>query len=171
VRLRDGQAIVVRPFVRGDAPSVIEGFRRLSPESRRRRFFISTPDLPPDVIRRLVDVDQDRHVVLVAVTATEALPVGGARYARHDDERARAELAVTVADHHQGRGVGAVLLSSIIDVALANGIDVLDGHVLDENEPMRALLRNAGATFSFDEAGVLAFELDVTHAPPARMAS
>ena len=165
VRLRDGEAAFVRPFVREDAPRIIEGFRRLSPESRRRRFFISTPELPPEVLDRLIDVDGDQRVVLVAVSP-EGAQLGGGRYIRHDEDPTRAELSVTVADEHQGRGLGTVLVDSLIETARANGVRVLDGHVLDDNGPMRQVLRNAGAHFSFDGEGALAFEIDLA-APKA----
>ena len=37
--LRDGAAVVIRPIEPEDREAIVEGFERLSPESRYRRFF------------------------------------------------------------------------------------------------------------------------------------
>jgi GNAT superfamily N-acetyltransferase len=140
-----------------DADTVLSGFARLSPESHRSRFFAASPRLAPAVRKDLVEVD-DRHIVLLAFAANGQL-VGGARAVRHRDDPTTADVAVTVGDGYQRRGLGSRLLKLLGAEALANGIDRLAGHVLVDNPGARGLLIANGAMATFAEPGVLAFEI------------
>src|ERR1035441_11027249 len=53
--LRDGTPALIWPLLRTDAEMLREGFRLLSPESRRLRFFTALGELDDAMIRRLVD--------------------------------------------------------------------------------------------------------------------
>ena len=95
-----------------------EGFRRLSPESRRRRFLSPLDDLDEAMIDRLVGgVDGVRHIALVLIVLPPdgpEQPVGIARLVRYPSDPATADVAVTVLDQWQGRGVGAALVSALM---------------------------------------------------------
>jgi GNAT superfamily N-acetyltransferase len=140
-----------------DAETVLAGFANLSPESHRLRFFGAGTRLSPAVRDDLVTVD-DTRIVLLAFDSDSRL-VGGARAVRHRDDPATADIAITVGDHHQGRGIGSKLLKLLGAEALANGIDRLAGHVLIDNTGARGLLIANGAVASFAEPGVLSFEI------------
>ena len=66
-RLRRGERVLIRPIRPSDKPPLLEGFRRLSQESRHRRFFSPVPELGAGQLRYLTEVDHDAHEALVAL--------------------------------------------------------------------------------------------------------
>jgi RimJ/RimL family protein N-acetyltransferase len=119
VVLRDGTPARIWPLLPTDAKGLRVAFRALSPESRRRRFLTATSHLDDRMIRHLVDdVDGKRHVALVLVAFPAGgveQPVGVGRLVQHRTEPTTADLAVTVLDEWQGRGVGAALAHALLD--------------------------------------------------------
>jgi GNAT superfamily N-acetyltransferase len=91
--------------------------------------------------RALLDVDGDRHVLLIAEVGPVRSPraVGLARYVV--DGPGRAEIAYEVVDDWQGRGLGTRLLERLVTTARERGLDVLHGSVLEDNHASIALLR------------------------------
>ena len=116
--LRDGTPALIWPLLPTDARTLREGFRRLSPESRRSRFLSPLSDLDEPMIQRLVGgVDGVHHVALVLVVLPPhglEQPVGIARLVQDPSDPATADIAVTVADQWQGRGVGAALVNALM---------------------------------------------------------
>jgi RimJ/RimL family protein N-acetyltransferase len=168
VSLRDGSSVILRPAVPTDRDLLLAGFERLSPESRYRRFFSPMKRMSSSLLDYLTSLDYRDHFAWAALSAEPGpdgrpLGVGVSRYIRLEDPQA-AEMAVTVVDDWQGRGLGRVLLDALVMEALENGITRLEGDVLVENRPMQELLRRAGATFRAAELGVLRFSIDL----PAR---
>lgn len=157
LRIKGGERITVRPMAEADADTVVAGIHRLSPTSLRQRFFSPAARLTPGVAADLTAVD-DRHLVLLAFDGAGRL-VGGARANRHRDDPATAELAVTVGDRHQGRGLGTKLLRLLRTEAKRAGIERLTGHVLLDNAAGQALLVASHATCWIDEPGVMGFEI------------
>jgi acetyltransferase len=66
--------------------------------------------------------------------------VGIARYVRLDGATATAEIAVTVIDDYQRRGIGALLLQRLASEARRRDVRRLSGIVMHENVPMLRLL-------------------------------
>lgn len=116
--LRDGTPALIWPLLPSDARMLREGFRRLSPESRRRRFLSPLDDLDEAMIDRLVGgVDGVRHIALVLIVLPPdgpEQPVGIARLVQYPSDPATADIAVTVVDPWQGRGVGAALVRALM---------------------------------------------------------
>jgi len=168
VTLRDGSRVILRPAVPADRELLVAGFERLSPESRYRRFFAPMKQMSPALLDSLTSMDYRDHFAWAALSAEPGpdgrpLGVGVSRYFRLDDPQA-AEMAATVVDDWQGRGLGRVLLDALVLEALENGITRLEGDVLVENRPMQELLRREGATFRPGGPGVVRFSIDL----PAR---
>jgi len=157
LRIRGGERVTVRPMTSADADAVLDGFHHLSPTSLRHRFFNPVVRLTPAVAADLVAVD-DQHVVLLAFDADGRL-LGGARATRHRDDPSTADLAITVADDHQRKGLGTKLLRLLRAEAKAAGIDRLAGHVLLDNAAGQALLVASHAACWFDEPGVIGSEI------------
>ena len=145
VTLPDGSILLVRPIAPTDAPALLRGLEHLSPRSRYRRF-LGTPRIGPAELRYLTDVDHHDHEARGADPATGE-GVGIARYIRERGADS-AELAVTIEDAWQGRGVGTALLLRLADRARAAGIRRFTGLILAENAPMRALMAKLGKTES-----------------------
>jgi RimJ/RimL family protein N-acetyltransferase len=103
--LRDGARVTLRPITPEDKPLIAASFERLSEESRYRRFFTSKKELSAAELDYFVDVDSN-HEAIIAVDQLSREAVGVARYVRSNDDTEVADLAVTVIDDWQGRGLG-----------------------------------------------------------------
>jgi RimJ/RimL family protein N-acetyltransferase len=126
-----------------------EGFDRLSPESRYRRFFTPVTRLSERQLDYLTDVDHRDHEALVAVALESGNAVGVARYVR--TRPGVAEPAIVVADDWQGRGLASQLLDLLADRARAEGVECFVAPVLSENRAAIALFeRLGGATVRHD---------------------
>ncbi|HEY3237953.1 MAG TPA: GNAT family N-acetyltransferase, partial [Acidimicrobiia bacterium] len=145
VRLPDWTELVLRPVVPDDKALFLAAFERLSPQSRYRRFFSPLPRLSTALLTYLTEVDHHHHSAWLAVVEEETGPavVGVSRAVRLDDPSA-AEVAVTVIDPYQRRGIGRLLLGTLVLEAVEQGVTRLVGLVLADNAPMQAVLRRAG---------------------------
>ena len=135
---------MVRPIEPGDRDALAAAMRRLSPESRYRRFFTPRDELGEAELRYLTEVDHHDHEALVALEGELGEGVGVARYIRLEDDPETAEIAVAVADDWQGKGVGGLLLHRLSDAARDNGIGRFSAMIMDENRPMLALIEGVG---------------------------
>lgn len=88
-------------------------FARLGDESRYRRFFTGVKELSAAELDHLADVDHSDHEAIIAVDPASGDVLGVARYVRSTDDPEAAELAVTVIDDWQGRGLGRALLTAL----------------------------------------------------------
>jgi RimJ/RimL family protein N-acetyltransferase len=140
VTLRDGSEVVVRPIEPGDKEKLVEGFERLSPESRYRRFLTPMNRLTPRMLRYLTEVDHHDHEALVAESADGAEPVGVARFIRIADEPEAAEVAVAVVNHWQGRGAARALMRRLAARAVEEGVERFTATCLAENTDVLELL-------------------------------
>src|SRR5882757_10790923 len=111
VVLRDGRAVLIRQVQRADAALLADGFAQLSVRSRRLRFMIAKDHLSPSDLRFYTDVDHHDHEALGAVSLTDGYGVGIARYIRNAHDPSSAEIAITVIDAWQGRGLGTRLIA------------------------------------------------------------
>jgi len=116
--LRDGTPALIWPLLPTDAETLRDMFRRLSPNSRRHRFLQALGQLDDTMIRLLVDsVDGVHHIALMLIVlppgGTEE-PAGVARLMQIPGDPATAEIAVTVVDDWQRRGVGRALISALM---------------------------------------------------------
>jgi EmrB/QacA subfamily drug resistance transporter len=159
VALRDGSEVVIRQVRSADAPLPADGFARLSPESRRLRFLRRKDELTPAELRYFTDIDHHDHEALGALDQTDGRGVGVARYVRDADDRHSAEIAVTVVDDWQGRGLGTELLAQLSGRARAAGIRRFTALVSADNAAMAALLRSASSDPVHREYGTVEYEI------------
>ena len=161
LRLRDGTNVALRPFGPGDGGLVVAGFGRMSPQSRYRRFLSPVPRLTDSMLAFLTSVDGADHRAWGALVdeSTGEIGAGVVRWVRTTADPAVADLAVTMIDDYQGRGLGGLLLDVGVLDAFAFGIERFEGLVLGENISSRRMLARGGATFRPDGSGVLAFTL------------
>jgi GNAT superfamily N-acetyltransferase len=145
VTLHDGASVELRPVRPDDKPAFLDGFARLSRESRFLRFFTGKDHLSADELRYLTEVDGELHFALCAIAAGD-VGVGVARFVRQADEPEVAELAVTVVDAWQHKGLGRILLERLVEAARERGVARFRAEILASNAPMLALLEGQVAT-------------------------
>lgn len=160
VVLRDGSRIRVRQGHRSDRELLLRGFERLSAGSRYRRFLMATPQLSDEMVRYLTEIDHHDHEAIAAFDELTGEGVGVARFVRKSDRPDVAEVAVTVVDEWQGRGVATVLLEVLTGRARAEGITSFTGLLLASNREMMELLESLGPVRTLDrQAGTVEVEM------------
>ena len=153
----------IRPIAPDDKPALATFFSRLSEESRRRRFLGPKPKLSARELAFLTEVDQCRHVALVAVDTAGAI-IGVGRYATWADSPDRAEMAFAVLDEWHGRGLGTALGNRLVAQARASGLATLTGSTFALNVPAKALLKRLGFRPKGISSGVADYELSLAPA-------
>jgi RimJ/RimL family protein N-acetyltransferase len=145
--LRDGTGAMVWPVSPSDARGLAENYARLSDRTRFQRFLSPIPQLSPELLRLLVDtVDTVDHVALVLVvfpSDESEQAVGIARMVRLPDDATAADVAVTVVDEWQGRGVASALLAELMQNR-PRGVRTIRTLVSAGNGPSLAMLRRLG---------------------------
>ncbi|HSN99723.1 MAG TPA: GNAT family N-acetyltransferase [Candidatus Nanopelagicales bacterium] len=168
--LADGTHVILRMIQPGDRDEVRRQFRRLSPEARYRRFHALAHDLSDDALRYLTEVDGVNHVAIVAIADSHDLKqdvgLGIGRFVRLQEEPSVAEAAVTVMDEAQRKGLGRLLLATLVEAARERGIREFRATVLAENEPIRHMLDAAGAKVREQDGDSLVFDVPIDEAPP-----
>ncbi len=157
--LRDGSQVRIRPVTPDDKPLLSEGFSRLSTRARYLRFLAPAERLSAGQLAYLSEVDHHHHVAWGVLDGENAAAVG--RWVRLDGEPSAADVAVTVLDEYQRRGIGRLILQVLAVSARARGIGVFHFDVLAENEAMLGLLRSLGAVRT-EQNGVVHLVLDVS---------
>ncbi|TFW13199.1 bifunctional acetate--CoA ligase family protein/GNAT family N-acetyltransferase, partial [Duganella callida] len=141
-----GQPLLLRPIRPEDASAHLAFFHALSPEDVRYRTFISQRELAPSQLARLTQIDYDREMALIA---TRQRPDGsaetlGVARAVADPDNVDAEFAIIVRSDLQRRGLGAILLGSLIAYCRARGTQRLVGESLRANLGMQRLAQRHG---------------------------
>lgn len=172
--LPDGGRVSLREVDETDRAALVAGFERFSPESRLQRFFTAMPELPTAYLEHLTDIDQSHHVALGVfdpdrpsdVGSADGLGVAVGRYFVAPDDPTVAEAALAVIDEYQGRGIGTLLLQSLVVIARQRGIERFVAYVLADNASMAALLVELGAVAAPNpvDARELVFEFDLPEA-------
>ncbi|HEX6247934.1 MAG TPA: GNAT family N-acetyltransferase [Nocardioidaceae bacterium] len=149
VRLRDGSRAVIWGLLPSDREGLRLAYEQLSPETQRHRFLTPVPRLTEEMLHHLVDeVDGVDHVALVLFVLDEqhlGEPAGVARMIRYRDDPTAADVAVTVIDEHQGRGVASALLTELLQQR-PQGVVRIVTEVSADNPASLAMLRRLGPT-------------------------
>ena len=161
VVLTDGGTVTIRPVRADDEPLVLGLYERLSDESVYLRFFSPVPRPTAVQLERITSIDYRDRMVLVAQLGDEIVAI--ARYDRSTE--GEAEVAFTVDDNQQGRGLATVMLEHLAVVARGNGIHVFLADTLADNLKMLNVFAAAGwvSERHFDQGTVrVRFNIDPT---------
>lgn len=161
--LNDGTVVCLRTITPDDEQLLRDGIAKLSAESRYLRFFSPVPVLPDAVIERLVDVDGHDHIAWGAIcTECEGQPAIGAVHAvRYRGGGPAGEFSVAVVDEFQGQGLARMMTAALLVHCVAEGMAVLDVHILSENAAAKRLVKSLDAAWTGESAGVAEYRLDV----------
>ncbi|MBV9512495.1 MAG: GNAT family N-acetyltransferase [Mycobacteriaceae bacterium] len=163
---RDDTELMLRPVLPGDTQRVVHGQVMFSPETLYRRF-LSVRAPSETVLTYLFEVDYVDHFVWVVTDGAEGPVIADARFVRDQDDPTLAEIAFTVADEYQGRGIGTVLFAALAVAARVDGVTKFHARVLSDNLPARALLDRLDAPWIREEPGIVAATIEVPD--PARL--
>ncbi|HZW58892.1 MAG TPA: GNAT family N-acetyltransferase [Woeseiaceae bacterium] len=165
-----GHTVTIRPMCHGDSEMEQEFVRRLSPEAKHYRFLGAVRELSPRELRQFCGVDGHHSMAFVATVEEggRQRQVGVSRYAPNADGNAR-EIAITVADDWQHRGLGTRLAKALIQHAREHGVKKLYSVDLADNSLMRMLATDLGmrASMDPDDARQVIYSLNLAALPVA----
>src|SRR5271166_2273527 len=158
VSAKDGAKLSLRPVLPGDAER-FKGDGAFSRETLYRRYQGGTPS--EGRLAYLFEVDYVDHFVWVVTDGVEGPVVADARFIRDEDDPSSAEVALTVADACQNRGIGTLLLGALAVAARVDGIKRFHARVLADNPPARVLGDKVNARWEQEEPGVITTTGDI----------
>src|ERR1700751_1963718 len=144
----DGTSVLVRPIAPDDFERERDFVESLSPRTAYQR--LMSPRKPmDDELKRWTDIDRTREGALVATVSdgAEEQLIGVVRYVM-ESPASDAEFAIVISDAWQGKGLGAHLVSALIDLARRSGVRRIFGTTLSENKAMLQLGRRLGFKLS-----------------------
>jgi acetate---CoA ligase (ADP-forming) len=141
VVLRDGSTVHIRVMRPEDEAGLCALLTSLSEESRWLRFYCqqNSASLAAEAHR---EASLDHAFGLIASSGDDGRVVGHAFYVAFEEHRA--EVAFTIANDFQSRGLGTILLGQLAEVAAANGIEVFEAEVVAANHAMLRVFRASG---------------------------
>jgi GNAT superfamily N-acetyltransferase len=166
VALRDGSRVLIRQIHAIDTPLVADIFSQLSDASRWMQFLAAKKELSAAELRYLTDVDHHDHEALAALDHASGRGVAMARYIRHAKDPHAAEVAVTVIDGWQGRGLGTELLIQLSGRARREGVTRFTAVASADNAAAAGLLRTMRATLVRHEYDTVEYEISLAHPRP-----
>jgi acetyltransferase len=161
IRSLDGSRLPVRPMRRSDGDALRAAVASLSADTRYRRFMAPKPGLNSHEIAVLTDLDHHAREALIALDPGTGAWVAVARYAANADDPRTADVAITVADRWQRRGVGSALFARLVERARDEGIVRLHATTMAGNRAAVRLLRRHGFEVTGWDAGTLELGRDL----------
>jgi acetyltransferase len=164
----DGQTITVRRILPADVNQLVYIFRNLSEESVYQRFREPATNLSPmrvlETARLLAEDAYIRGMGIIAyadLPGRPCAPIAGARYIRTG--KTTAEVAITVIDAFQKKGVGSKLIEIIFEEARRDGIRTLTANVSANNSAVLHMLSRSNYPQKRERFGSeIAIEFDIT---------
>lgn len=143
--LRDGTAACLRALRPEDRALFLNGLERTSLATLRDRFHTDNFRFSPSRLAYLTEVDQKNHLAIGATVRENGVEtgIGVARCIRTGASDA-AEVAVTVVDAYQHKGVGSLLMAELARVAKKQGINQFTAYVPAERRGLMNRLHSRG---------------------------
>jgi ribosomal protein S18 acetylase RimI-like enzyme len=139
-RLRDGSQVTIRTSSSDDEPALRGFLSELCLEARRLRFFTGAVNL--DEAAHLSAESGSDRVGLVAFDEDGTLVGHALCIALGAQQPGRAEVAVEVADHLHGLGLGTILVERLAEIAERRGLATFVAEVLPDNDAMLDVFRD-----------------------------
>jgi RimJ/RimL family protein N-acetyltransferase len=170
--LKDGTAVTIRAIRPDDKDRIVEAFKNLEAESVYTRFFRHKSELTNGEIKAITEVDFENTVALVVTIPADGgneTIIGAGRYVLYDPPNTQrsAEIAFTVEEDYQGRGIASRILRHLIHIAQGKGVSQFEAEVLSENRSMLAVFARSGLPMKKTlEEGAIHLTLSLSaHAP------
>jgi acetyltransferase len=127
--------LVIRPLAPQDAEKVQDFVRKLSPRSRRERYFSAIRELTPRQLERTTRASDPRDASFAAFEGEALVALA---------ECAGGEVAVVVADAWQGCGLGRELMQRLVEHGRRASLPLVHGLVRVGNRAMLRLAASCG---------------------------
>jgi acetyltransferase len=129
-----------------DEPLISEAMKTASRETLLHRFFSPIRCVPPELLHQLLAINRARETCVVGVVANPETTriVCGARYVKLV-KPATAEIALTVHDDFQRRGLGTFMVRLLAQLARAEGLRWFEAEVMASNDRMLHVFRKVAA--------------------------
>jgi len=147
--LKDGTAVTIRAIRPDDKNRITEAFKNLEFKSIYTRFFSYKRELSDKELKTATEVDFEKTVALVVTIpaggGNETI-IGAGRYVLYDppNDSRSAEIAFTVEEDYQGKGIASLILRHLIHIAQSKGVSRFEADVLPENRAMLAVFARSG---------------------------
>jgi L-amino acid N-acyltransferase YncA len=145
------ESVTIRSLHPADIVMEDKFVRNLSVENKHYRFLGGVKELSHAELKRLCDVDGRRSMAFVATEEENGreTEIGVSRYAECSSDGA-GEMAVTIADAWQHKGLGQLLVKRLIAYAKTHGVKQLYSVDLADNTAMRELATELGMSVRRD---------------------
>lgn len=137
--------LLLRPVKITDEPIIKEFFYSLSDQTMYHRFFNTQRHMPHERLQEYVVIDYSREMTILAIINqyNKEVIVGMGQYFI-DEKEHTAEVAFTVRDDYQNRGICSELLSYLTFLAKKQGLLGFTADVMLDNGSMMHLFEKAG---------------------------
>jgi acetyltransferase len=165
--LKDGGKVRIRPIRPEDEPLMVGFHKTLSEQSIRRRYFRSIgldERIAHERLARVCFNDYDREIALVVDRQNpkdkqyEILAVARLRRLHGS---ADAEFSTVIADAFQNQGLGARLLTLMLEIGKKEKLNRMIARMLKDNWQMRKICEGLGFVFAAEEGDVVRAEFVV----------
>jgi RimJ/RimL family protein N-acetyltransferase len=138
-----GWRIFVRPVRPDDDLRIRDLLAHVGKQDLRLRFFDSIKEFSPEFIARLTQLDYSRAMAFVAIDEVGGETLGVVRL-HSESLHKTGEYAILLRSDLKGRGLGWALMQLIIEYAKSEGLNRIDGQILQENSVMLKMCRELG---------------------------
>ena len=146
--------LTLRPIRPEDAPAHQAFFRALTPQDVHFRMFGSARELSDAQLARFTQIDYAREMAFILTRpAAQGRETLGVVRVAVDPDGIAGEFAIVVRSDLQGKGLGTILMTALVDYCRARGLREITGVALAENLGMHALARRHGFSVRFDPGG------------------
>ena len=161
---REGEKVLIRPIRPEDEPMMRDMFYSFSEKTVHLRFHSFVKAMPHQRLQVFCNVDYDSEMALIGISGAkgheEVVAVGSYMA---DASLAEAEVAFTVRDDWQRKGLGTFLFGRLVEIARAKEIREFKALVLPENIGMLKVFHGSGLkTESSTEEGVVSVSMSLS---------
>jgi acyl-CoA hydrolase/GNAT superfamily N-acetyltransferase len=158
---KTGLEVFFRPVKISDEPLLKDFFYSLSDSSMYRRFISFRTDMPHERLQEFVVIDYTREIAILAVVRDgEKEDIAGLGQYTINASEHTADVAFTVRDEYQNKGIGTELLAYLTQLAKRQGLLGFTAEVLVENEPMLHVFEKLLTVKKSVDSGVYYLDMD-----------
>jgi GNAT superfamily N-acetyltransferase len=162
--LKDNTRIYFYFLDYGCKDCITEGLDLLSSSSKRYRFNFSFKQFSRHELEYLTHIDNKNHVAIggrLLDNTAEYPGMGIGRYIRLPKKPDTAEIAITVLDKYQNKGLGTILFCLLARYALQNKISKFGGYIQKDNQAMLTLFNKFESKAVSQGYSLCYFEIDL----------